>query len=798
MHTTLENAHLQISSDPDKGSWNVRVKQRAHVGLHGLTSKVTYRISSRRYHRKLDGEATDLYTANIQHLLHGSLRQVKMDYPPDSSDLRFTLTFALSETDPLLLWKIKIENSGHQPAYIERLEMLRASAPRAAIQLGRAGDTRANTLAFFSNGWQSWSSSGAYLPGDRFRRTRLGPFYRPLRVNRGTPQPIQRGRFASDMFAVLGDRETRTAVLLGFLSQRQHFGSITANLNPRRSELAMWANGDRTRLDPGAHIETDWACLYFLNVDDPDPLAPYLQAVAREHHIQEQAALGRSLAGWCSWYYYFQDISAQVIRSNLAAAIQMRSDLPLEVFQIDDGFETQIGDWYTFKESFPEGLAPLAGEIRQAGYVPGLWLAPFIVHPKSQLADAHPDWLLRNRFGRPVNAGFIWDAFTTALDLTHPGAHDYAREVVHKAAHEWGFSYLKLDFLYAAALPGRRHDPTKTRAQILRASLQTLREAAGENTTLLGCGCPLGPAIGLVDAMRIGADVDGNWAPRYRGIKFFFSAEPDMPATRNALQNILTRAPLHRRWWVNDPDCLLLHPESGLSIAETQTLATAIALSGGSLFISAPLPDLPPALRRSAEILLPLIGKTPRILDWLDSPTPRRTRLDLRNATGPWHLLSLFNWQEQETDLYLCLDDYGLFPEQPYWLHDFWGERSAYLPSGAKFRTRVPAHGVCLWAVRPVTTDHPQYIGSNLHISQGLEVIDWEWQPGLWDAPDTGLLQCALKRPGKANGYIDLSLPGPPQRALQDGRPLEWQALESSIYRFPVIFAGQTQLEIFV
>jgi alpha-galactosidase len=152
-----------------------------------------------------------------------------------------------------------------------------------------------------------------------------------------------------------------------------------------------------------------------------------------------------------------------------------------------------------------------------------LWLAPFIVHPGSRLAADHPGWLLRGRWGRPVNAGFLWGTFATALDLTHPDAVQHTKDVIHTAVEDWGFPYLKLDFLSAAALPGRFTDPTRTRAQVLRAALEAARQAAGEQTVLLGCGCPLGPAIGLVDAMRISADTSQRWRPAYQGIETFFN-----------------------------------------------------------------------------------------------------------------------------------------------------------------------------------------------------------------------------------------------------------------------------------
>ena len=183
--------------------------------------------------------------------------------------------------------------------------------------------------------------------------------------------------------------------------------------------------------------------------------------------------------------------------------------------------------------------------------------------------------------------------------------------MIDAAVHRWGFSYLKLDFLYAAALPGIRSDPTRTRAQVLFAGLTALRQAAGEETFLLGCACPLGPAIGLVDAMRIGADTARRWKPSFHRIETFFSAEPNLPAARNACHNALTRSALHRRWWVNDPDCLLARPNTELTLDEFQTIATIIALTGGSLLLSDHLPDLPPERLRRVAALLPLIGKRP-------------------------------------------------------------------------------------------------------------------------------------------------------------------------------------------
>ena len=44
----------------------------------------------------------------------------------------------------------------------------------------------------------------------------------------------------------------------------------------------------------------------------------------------------------------------------------------------------------------------------------------------------------------------------------------------------------------------------------------------------------------------------------------------NLPAARNAVRNTLTRSPLHSRWFLNDPDCLLLRPTTKLTPAELQ------------------------------------------------------------------------------------------------------------------------------------------------------------------------------------------------------------------------------------
>jgi alpha-galactosidase len=722
---------------------------------------------------------------------HGRLSAVTLRGSLAETGLAYTLTFAVALETPFFLWKLALTNRGRDGLAVDRLEMMRAGAD-GLIETGSRvslSDQPDGSPAFYLNGWQSWAYSGVYAQADMERQSRIRWLTGMLTVNPGTPHVNLPGHFGSDFFGILGDRQSRAAVLTGFLSQKQQFGSLEARTAPDLS-LNLWANGDGARLDPGRTMETDWAALTFFGLDDPDPQAAYLDAVAREYGV-DASHPPEIPVGWCSWYEFYQNVTAQQISQNLDVISLQKNQLPLSLVQIDDGFERQPGDWFSFRPGFPQGVAPLAREIRTAGFVPGLWLAPFIVHPQAQLIKEHPEYLLRGRFNLPVNAGFLWNTLTTALDLTHPGALEYACKVVDTAAHEWGFPYLKLDFLYAGGLAGRHFDPTLTRAQILRQGLEAIRQAAGEETFLLGCGAPLGSAVGLFQAMRIGEDVSGDWLPTFPRFEKYVREEPDMPSEARALQNILTRAPMHRRWWVNDPDCLLVRETTHLSLGEVQSLATAIAMTGGSLLLSDDLPALSPERLRIAEALLPVIGLRPQMPDWFDGHTPSRLRIDLQGPAGPWYMLALFNWADEAHNLYLRLKDYGFDQYEPFTGHSFWSQETI-MQDREGFEARgIAPHGVALLAVRPLTITQPQYLGSDLHISQGLEMAAWK--------VDNGLIQLELCLPRSASGHVDLELQRAPTAALLDGRPVAWepiQGLARSCYRFAVAFEHAAQMEV--
>ena len=110
-----------------------------------------------------------------------------------------------------------------------------------------------------------------------------------------------------------------------------------------------------------------------------------------------------------------------------------------------------------------------------------------------------------------------------------------------------GVDYFKLDFLYGGAVPGRAARGRGPAWRPTASGLALVREAVGPDVYLVGCGAPLLPSVGLVDAMRVSPDT-------------FHEGGEDGSAGLRGLMPLAARAWQQGRFWVNDPDCLVARP----------------------------------------------------------------------------------------------------------------------------------------------------------------------------------------------------------------------------------------------
>ncbi|MFN0034555.1 MAG: glycoside hydrolase family 36 protein [Saprospiraceae bacterium] len=482
---------------------------------------------------------------------------------------------------------------------------------------------------FFANGYQSWSESRALKATDSIPRLRpiarrhMG-FYGDEHI-KGIPRgrgylhswtytylttPGQWSKVKSQRSKVNGQKSMvksqeskvngQKSIFLGSLNERTGFtlflyDQASGVLTVRKDMDGLALRHSFPALDfwVGEGEEQALFDTYFKACQVPPPTAPLA-------------------FGWTSWYNHFTDISEEVLLKNLESfagstafrpsglapfTAQQESNrgvnapcpdglkavLPLEAayFQIDDGWQTAVGDWLSVKPTFPNGMRHLALKIKEKNLQPGLWLAPFVASAKSELARRHPDWLLKDAKGRPLRVGWnpMWHGWYCALDFYHEGVREYLSGVFHTVLEKWGFELLKLDFLFAAALAP---PPGKTRGGVMWEAMEFLRQLTGSRR-ILACGVPLGSCFGLADYCRIGGDVHLAW----RQPLLSFLRHRERVGTLASLRSTLGRWQLNGRAFHNDPDVFILRNENQkLSPAQQHTLLTINALLGNLLFTS--------------------------------------------------------------------------------------------------------------------------------------------------------------------------------------------------------------------
>ena len=284
------------------------------------------------------------------------------------------------------------------------------------------------------------------------------------------------------------------------------------------------------------------------------------------------------MSGYTSWYNYFQKITEDIIIRDLNGLDPYKDQV--NIFQIDDGYETYIGDWLDPNpDKFPNGMKYIADEIHKKGYKAGIWLAPFNCQKISRMAKEHPDWLIKHENGKPMVGTLAWGGAYT-FDIYNEEVREYLRHVFDVVLNEWGYDMVKLDFLYSQCIKPRHG---KSRGEIMCDAMEFLRECVGDKL-LLGCGVPIGPALGICDACRISCDVDLT----YKG-KFYsrMQVSNEMLSARSAINNSIFRRHLDGRVWMNDPDVFFLRKDNLTFTNEQKYLLGKINnLCGNVLFVS--------------------------------------------------------------------------------------------------------------------------------------------------------------------------------------------------------------------
>ncbi|MBI9020026.1 MAG: alpha-galactosidase [Verrucomicrobia bacterium] len=380
-------------------------------------------------------------------------------------------------------------------------------------------------------------------------------------------------------------------LLLGFTSCERFIGRISFD----EQQLLVSVDAEGIALKPGE----SWALPEFvvLNGERQGDLFSRLAELINENHPPR---IIRPMAtGWCSWYCYRMDVTDQIIRDNLDL---FKEKLPeLEYIQLDDGFQPFMGDWLDPNPGYGD-IRQTIRDIRERGFEPAIWVAPFIAQKGSRVLREHPEWFIQNDERTPLDSSTVsfggWrNGPWVALDGTHPDVQKHFEHIFRTMREEWGVNYFKLDANYWGALQGGHHyAQNATRIEAYRQGMEAVLRGCDDQSVILGCNAPIWPSFGLVTAMRTSGDVRREWRPF----------------------KLLARQNLSRCWqngklWDSDPDCIVLttHSPWGVDVNLTENEwmfhATSIHAVGGFILSGDRAEDL---YDRELAILKKLLNPT--------------------------------------------------------------------------------------------------------------------------------------------------------------------------------------------
>jgi alpha-galactosidase len=199
---------------------------------------------------------------------------------------------------------------------------------------------------------------------------------------------------------------------------------------------------------------------------------------------------------WCAWGYE-RDFTVEQILATLPKV----KDLGFEWAVLDDGWQTNEGDWKLDKRKFPRGDADMrafTAEVRKHGLRPRLWLAPLAADPGSDVLHDHVDMLLLDKAGAFQTVTW-WNALTQCP--AYQPTIDFYIALVKKIIGDWGFEGIKLDGQHLNAVapcynPTHHHaspnDSVEGLASFWQAIYHTAHEANPEAVVEL---CPCGTAF---------------------------------------------------------------------------------------------------------------------------------------------------------------------------------------------------------------------------------------------------------------------------------------------------------------
>lgn len=394
----------------------------------------------------------------------------------------------------------------------------------------------------FVNGYQSWTDTKEFLVSEKIHDLKRVPKFLMK-------------KYAFDKYGDSWFRKSncKSGVFYGYTYayiRRGNYYSLLGSINDFNSYTIFTFDTRQGRSFAEADIDG-------VVCDSQRTLFDYISANGDEAEVFNlykkafnlPSCRGDTLVGFTSWYKYYQDIDEKKLFKELESSNKINFNL----FQIDDGYEKNVGDWIDVDyEKFPSGLKFTTEKIHEKDMLAGIWLAPFVCEVNSKITREHPDWIVKDKNGNKIFLGSNWSGFY-ALDIFNPQVQEHIKKSIQFMVEENNFDLLKLDFLYAACFSTKEG---MTRAEVMKYGMDLIKKYS-KDALLLGCGVPLASVAGVVDYCRIGPDI----SLKFDDVWYMKKFHRERISTKVTLVNTIARRHLDNFFFLNDPDVFLMREE---------------------------------------------------------------------------------------------------------------------------------------------------------------------------------------------------------------------------------------------
>jgi hypothetical protein len=435
----------------------------------------------------------------------------------------------------------------------------------------------------------------------------------------------------------------------------------------------------------------------------------------------------RSVAGWCSWFAFFKDITEKDVKETADSLSESLMPFGLEYLQVDDGYQQEPSGlpktWNKPNEKFPSGLESLADYIKSKGLKPGIWT--YTSFNQKKYAEGHPRYFVRDKEGEAAYGNWVG----YVLDGSNPRTLKKIIRPIYDEFIDMGWEYFKVDGLRHLRYEGYNSYAdyfTKKgidRVEAYRNLAGAIRDEIGTDSFMLGCWGFRPELIGIIDGCRIGGDGYG-----YACLTQF-----------NSFNNVV---------WRNDPDHIVLDgPE-----AYRSCMVTSLT---GSLYMLADKPavyrtDIIEPARRTLPVLFTVPGQVYDVdpsrsieLDRIDSELSGDShRVMDGSLESPYNLFMLEiskpyeDWvllgRTEEREKKINFSDLGLDEKKEYLVFEYWSrDLMGVFQSGFEPGQIDPSYNCQLFCIRE-KQGHPQLVATSRHIScGGYETENLAWQDGV-------------------------------------------------------------------